>query len=392
MKRAALLRLWHLLWPQVPIALFIIVAGAINLWSGLHAQMFMHVVSGRLAEISGQTSVAVLGSGAQAVFGAGLILTGFGLLWRVRVAWAFAILLLLITIGINLAKGHLGITLIIPAIVLLLLFWLQRYFSRRTLLGSSLLSLVSVFAVIAYGTLGIYLLGQQFEPHITTLLTALYFLVETLSTTGYGDFAPVTQLAQGFMITVWVFGLGVFGAAIVSILGPALADHLNRFFSPGGQRRMEENHVIVVGSGLTASNTVHELARREVGFVQVVAEDCEAPLPDHPVVHGDTSDDTILRKAGIAKARMLIAAEDNDGDNAFISLAAKDANPQLRVLIVASSQRSIRRLKLAHADLVFAPSEVGSRLLANLVEGQQLPPQFADLLEEVAANNTPTNG
>ena len=53
----------------------------------------------------------------------------------------------------------------------------------------------------------------------------------------------------------------------------------------------------------------------------------------------------------------------------------------MRVLAVASSARSIRRLKLARADLVFAPVVVGSRLLADLIEGGAIPDEFHDLLE-----------
>lgn len=76
-----------------------------------------------------------------------------------------------------------------------------------------------------------------------------------------------------------------------------------------------------------------------------------------------------------------MAAEDQDGENAFICLAAKDLNPDVLVLAVATSAKYIRRLKLACADLVFAPAAVGSRLLANLIEGTDIPPEFRDLLE-----------
>jgi voltage-gated potassium channel len=74
------------------------------------------------------------------------------------------------------------------------------------------------------------------------------------------------------------------------------------------------------------------------------------------------------------------AALDDDSENA-ISLIAKDLNPEVRVLAVASSAKSIRRLQLAGAEIVFAPAAVGSRLLANLVEGQEIPEEFRDLLE-----------
>lgn len=380
-----LLRLWRLLWPQVPIGLFMIAAGTINVLAGFRAEHFLSIAAGGMSQFGEQVSLGILGSGAQIIFGCGLAFTGLGLFWRVRVAWTFAVMLLLITIAINVAISHFGAPLILPGIVLLALIVSHRHFSRRTLWGNSLVSLISIFAVIAYGTFGIYLLGKQFDPHITSMLTALYFLVETLSTTGYGDFSPVTELAQGFMITVWIFGLGVFGAALASVAGPALTNHLNRFLTPGGIRRMHNNHVILIGGGIFASSTVHELERRGIDFIQVVGQDQEPPLPDQPTVFGDASDDQVLHKAGIDKARMLVAAEDDDGENAFITLAAKDLNPKLKVLAVATSRRSIRRLKLAGADTVFAPAEVGSRLLANLVQGEDLPEQFLDLLKQNGA-------
>lgn len=143
---------------------------------------------------------------------------------------------------------------------------------------------------------------------------------------------------------------------------------------------MKKDHVIIVGAGTIARNTARELVRRKISFVQVVATGQQPPLEDQPAVTGDVSDDEVLEKAGIADAFMLIAADDDDGENAFTALAAKDLNPQARVLAVASNRRAIRRLKLARADIVFAPAEVGSRLLANLVEGESLPEAFHDLL------------
>lgn len=359
-----------------------VAAGAMNVLSGFRTSSGLHLTTGALPELSQQVSLGTLSSGAQIVFGSGLVAIGIGLFWRVRIAWTFAVLLLLITIGINLAKAHYGPALILPGGVLLALLVYQSHFQRRTLLGNSLMSLVGVFSVLAYGTFGLYLLGDQFEPRIATPLSALYFLIETLSTTGYGDYHPVTELAQGFLITVWVFGLGVFATALASIAGSALAGHLSHLITPGGRRRMEKNHVILVGCGLIASNTARELLRRGISFVQLVGTDEQPPLPDQPAVRGDTSDDKVLHKAGIENARLLITADDDDGENAFICLAAKDINPNLKVLAVASSRRAIRRLKLAHADTVFAPIEVGTRLLANLVEGEELPAQYRDLLGE----------
>lgn len=374
------------LWPQVPLGLFLIAAGALNIAAGAHADIFSYVLPRGLAAgvpaLSDQVSLSALGSGAQIILGAGLFLSGLALFWRLRVAWVFAILLLAITVGVNAGKGHFGGALIVPGIAFLLLVVSRRHFLRQTLLGGTLISLVGICAVFAYGTFGMYLLGDQFAPPIKNLLTALYFTVETLSTVGYGDYHPATLLAQAYTITLIVFGLSVFATAIFSIVGPTLSRRLDSLLNPSGGHVVKKNHVIVVGAGTLARNTVQELLRRNIPFLQVVRPGETPPLEDQPFINGEVGNNETLRKAGVADARMLVAANDDDGENAFAALAAKDINPQVRVLAVANNRTALHRLKLARADMAFAPTEVGSRLIANLVEGGELPEQFLDLFKE----------
>ena len=183
-----------------------------------------------------------------------------------------------------------------------------------------------------------------------------------------------------FVISLLVVGLSIFATVIASSLGPVISGEFTRIFTPKERTMKPHDHVILVGVGPIAYNTARELAERGIAFVQVVAPGAEPPLEGKPVVRGDPSEDPVLKEAGIDQARMVIAAYENDGDNAFIALAAKDLNPEVQVLAVANSARSIRRLKLARADLVFAPVVVGSRLLADLIEGGAVPSEFHDLL------------
>jgi voltage-gated potassium channel len=176
--------------------------------------------------------------------------------------------------------------------------------------------------------------------------------------------------------------LSIFATAIVSTLGPVISGELTHIFTPGEKPMKRKGHVIVMGEGPIAINTAHELATRGIPYVQVVVPQSESPAADQTeVTREEASEDSILRKADIDTARMLVAASDDDGENAFISLVAKDLNPDIKVLAVASSARSIRRLKLARADVVFASAAVGSRLLANVIEGRAIPQEFRDLLE-----------
>ncbi|OYV75858.1 MAG: hypothetical protein B7Z66_11095 [Chromatiales bacterium 21-64-14] len=378
-RRRRLLTALRALWPQVPLAAALAASGLFNVLRGLHHQLPLPSEIQALANVA--SPLAALGNTTEVILGAGLVLVGIGLLWRLRAAWAFAMLLVAITTGVNAfrAQGTLAVSL--PALWLLALTFLRHHFRRHTALGSVLITLISVLSVFAYGSFGSLLLGTGFRPPIRDLTAGFYFTVVTLSTVGYGDIVPVTTEARMFVVSLLVIGLSIFATAVVSTLGPAISGELARIFTPEERKMNLKDHVILLGAGAIARNTARELAARGIRFVQVVTADEEAPLADQPVVKGDASEDPVLQEAGIAHARLVIAAREDDGENAFISLASKDLNPAVQVLAVAGTVRSIRRLKLARADLVFAPAAVGGRLLANLVEGGEIPTQFQDLLE-----------
>jgi voltage-gated potassium channel len=367
------------LWPQAPLAAVLILAGALNIADGLKFPM---TLGGRINELAGLAqSLSALGGTMQAILGLLFLVAGIGLLWRSASAWTLSVLLLVVVLGIDIARATWGVNFAIQVLLLGALFFFRRRFTRRTVFASFVLSLSSILAVLLYGIFGSYLLGQGFEPPISDFQTAAYFSITTLSTVGFGDILPKTPEARWFVVSLLVIGLGVFASAIATVLGPKLSHELNRLFNPREKIMDLENHVILVGDGPIARNTARELKQRGIDFVQIFAAD---PPPEQTVEHaltGDATSETVLRQAGIENARMIIAARDNDGDNAFISLGAKDLNPNVHVLAVASSGQSMRRLKLARADLVFSPAAVGSRLVADLVEGNQIEPAYRDLLE-----------
>lgn len=366
------------LWPHVPLAAVLALIGLLNIFDGLSLPMTafeqVRALSG-LAE-----SLSALGGTAQLLLGAMLVLSGIALLWRLVSAWTLSVSLLVIAVAVNAAQKNWGPSLLLQAVLLVVMFWTKRYFTRRTILASLLFSVSGIMAVLAYGAIGSYLLRTGFKPPIQDWTSATYYTIVTLSTVGYGDIVPVSPEARWFAISLLVIGLGVFASAIASALGPKISGELNRLFNPREHKMELKNHIILVGQGIIARNTAEELKQRGVPFLQIVSAKAETETSGN-ILEGDGTDDDILRKACIQNARMVIAAREDDGENAFIALGAKDINPDVRVLAVASSPLSMRRLKLARADLVFSPAAVGGRLLADLVEGGQIAPQFQDLLE-----------
>jgi voltage-gated potassium channel len=367
------------LWPQGPLAAVLVLAGTLNIVDGLKLPI---TVIERIHELEGMAEpLSALGGTMQAILGFLFVVAGIGLLWRLASAWTLSVLLLVVMLGIHILRPKLGVSISIQVLLLGALFFFRRRFTRRTVFASFVLSLSSILAVMLYGVFGSYLLGKGFDPPILDFQTATYFAITTLSTVGFGDIVPKTPEARWFVVSLLVAGLGVFASAIATVLGPKLSSELTRLFNPREKIMDLKNHVILVGEGSIARNTARELSQRGIAFVQIFAAD---PPQEHTVEHaltGDATSETVLRQAGIERARMVIAAREDDGDNAFIALGAKDLNPDVHVLAVASSAQSIRRLKLARADLVFSPAAVGSRLMADLVEGNQIEQVYQDLLE-----------
>lgn len=372
------------LWPQAPLAVLMTLIGLLNIVDGLSLPL---TALQRIRALNGLAeSLSAVGGTAQVLLGGMLVFVGLGLMWRLVSAWTFSVLLLVVTLALDVARGQWGLNVALQAAMLGALFVVKHKFTRRTLLAGVVFSIANVLAILAYGVLGSYLLGNGFRPQIQDLNAAAYYTVITLSTVGYGDIVPVTVQARWFVVSLLIFGLGVFASAIASALGPKLSGELDRVFRPDKRAVKPKDHIILVGEGAVARNTAGELVQRGIAFVQIVSD--KAPVEDMgwQVIKGDASGDAILREAGIEHARMIIAAREDDGENAFVVLGAKDLNPTVKAWAIASSSGSIRRLKLAGSDVVVAPAAMGSRVLADLVEGKPVLPGFEDLLDASAKN------
>ena len=364
--------------PQWPLAIVLAGVGLLNMLEGL--QVSVSLVSHVQALSDLAAALPGLGGTAQVILGLMLLFAGIGLIWRIVSAWTLSVLLLLIMIGVNVVLRKWGVNLALQVLLIGVLWWTRHHFTRRTILASFIFSLSGIVAILAYGTIGSYLLGNGFRPQIHDWNTSFYYTVVSLSTVGYGDIVPVTVETRWFSVSLLVVGLGVFASVIASVIGPKISGELQRIFNPRGKVMEHEDHVILIGEGAIAQNTAAELKRRGQTYVQVVASSTDALDETNHVVVGQATDDDVLRRAGIEDARLVIAAGEDDGENAMIALVAKDLNPDIRLLAVASSSSAVRRLKLAGVDLVFSPAEVGGRLLADLVEGNEISLAFQDLL------------
>jgi len=107
----------------------------------------------------------------------------------------------------------------------------------------------------------------------------------------------------------------------------------------------------------------------------------EARESSELVIEGSGTEDENLEAAGLARAKGLVVASDDDADNLYIVLSARSARPDLLIVARASDEEAAKKLRLAGADRIVEPYLAAGRVLANLV----LKPQVTAFVDVMTA-------
>jgi voltage-gated potassium channel len=222
-------------------------------------------------------------------------------------------------------------------------------------------------------------------------LDSIYMTVITLSTVGFMEANPLSDAGRWFTIGLIVAGSGA-ALYLITMAAQLLLDgQLARTYLKERMAmriRRKHGHVIVAGHGRYGRSVVDELI--EAGQ-QVVVVDLDPSLADVlegrglAYVIGSASVEENLQQAGIAGACAIVAATPSDAENVFITLAAKELNPGIRVHARYESDTGRRRLQHAGADQVVSPFQMGGSRTAAAI----LRPAVVDFLEILSPHSGP---
>ena len=240
-----------------------------------------------------------------------------------------------------------------------------------------LLLLGLIGGLVLIGMIGFHLLEHW------SWLDSAYAAVITLGTVGYGDFVPKGAGGKLFAMILVVFGLGTISYALLQLTAFVVDGHLNqllRLRKVDNMIKKVAGHYIVCGAGRTGKHIIAELVKNKVPFVVIDrhAERLVDPgVHQHPHIIGDATDDAVLERAGIRKAKALAAALETDEANVFLLLTAKNLNPDLRIVTKAVDDAATPKLLRAGASAVVAPNFIGGLRLAS----EMLRPNVVSFLD-----------
>lgn len=240
-------------------------------------------------------------------------------------------------------------------------------------------------AIILVGTIGFMIVEGW------NLFESFYMTIITVSTVGFNEVHELSTAGKVFTSFLIITSFGTFAYAVSAITSYIVGGEYKKYFqeykSLKGAEKME-NHTIVCGFGRVGKSAVHDLNFYKKDHI-VIEQNADLPIgPDEKstFVNGDATDDQILIKAGIKKAKALITALPKDADNLFVVLSARELNPKLTIISRASSYSSMRKLKIAGADNVIMPDTVGGAHMASLVVTPDVM-EFLDLIKVSGKSN-----
>jgi len=283
--------------------------------------------------------------------------------------------------------------------------WVMHASSLRTI------SVIGVVLVIL--AMGVYEAehtapGTKFH----TLFDAVYWLVVTAATVGYGDIAPETVSGKALAL-----GLIALSVVMMSLLTATIASWLveRRIMEGKGMERIGlKNHVVICGWNVNARNLVDSLVRSDTerDGVVLINELSEEVINEilyvyraHVVkfVRGDFVHESVLDRANVRHARSVIILADGEVQTGFekaderavlAALTLKAMNPQITLVAELVNRENSSHLRRAGVQQIVVYGDNHDFLLASAVRAPGVTLAIQEILnpQQGRLQQAPTPG
>lgn len=201
---------------------------------------------------------------------------------------------------------------------------------------------------------------------------ALYWVMTTMATVGYGDFFAKTVVGKLFTMFLYIFGIGLLSLAIGKIID-AVAE-IGRQREAGKLNFRGQNHIIIINWSRKAQYAAEEILSfsPEVSIV-VLDESDKHPMSDRDHVHfvsGDPSSDEVLDRAKLREARAAIIFADTriddpalaDGKSLLIASSIERIAPHIHTTVEIVQEQHVQNFRHVQVNEFVLSHDAISRL------------------------------
>jgi voltage-gated potassium channel len=248
-------------------------------------------------------------------------------------------------------------------------------------------------AFIAFDAIVVYLIERASgNEQFRNLMDGFWWSFVTNATVGYGDKAPISQGAR--LVAMFFMLACIVVTAIIS--GTVASIFVERRIREGKglQDIIARGHVILCGWNRNAANIVESvrLASESKRTALVLLNESEEdwfdgiksrfPSMDLRYVRGDFTNESMLKRAAVDRAKAVLIVPDESGKNVqanaderciLAALAVKSLNPDAKVSAEILRPESESHLKRAGVDDIVLNGEFSGYLLSSSFGSRGVP-------------------
>jgi voltage-gated potassium channel len=214
---------------------------------------------------------------------------------------------------------------------------------------------------------------------------AIYMVVISIFTVGFGEVRPIHDLG----LREFTMGLIVVGCFSVIFVSGAFVQVLleGQIRNVLGHRRMSaelkklNGHAIICGFGRIGRMVAADLKAGQRSFI-IIDKDPRrleaAREAGYRTLEGEATEEAVLLEAGVSRASILATVLPSDASNVFITLSARDLNPELTIIARGEDPATERKLVQAGANRVVLPAHIGAERISHLI----LFPEAVELIDD----------
>ncbi len=246
-----------------------------------------------------------------------------------------------------------------------------------------IISILLFSTLISMGCIG-YMVIEDW-----TFIDSLYMTIITLATVGYSEVNEVSTHGRVFTLLLILLGGGFFLFLMSDIIKFLVEGRIRSVlgrYKLDNQIKKIKGHFVVCGYGRIGRLLTRYLVQKYIDVVVIEKnEGCIEKMNDDGVLYlvGEAGNEEMLIRAGVERAKGIIAVTATDAENVFLILIAKQLNPEVFVVARASMDSSKKTLRAAGADKVISPYDIGARRMAHAI----LRPTVIKFLETAFADD-----
>ncbi|WP_394740399.1 potassium channel family protein [Natronococcus roseus] len=228
--------------------------------------------------------------------------------------------------------------------------------------------LLSFVVVVAVQTL-LYRWGMaELEGRPRSLQDSLNVIVQSLTSTGYGQDAPWTSIGmQALMVVAQFTGIAYIAVAVPQFVVPWAREELTETRVPDAVESAED-HAVIWGYTSLCESLVDDLEAREEQYVIVEDDEQRAETlfeEERNVVHGTIEDEETLEAVNIENAVAVVVGAKQQENVIGTLLSLAETNPDLEIICLIDDPEQSRYLRFAGATTVISPKHRLGKSLAD---------------------------